>query len=238
MKNKIYNINREEIIQYTIKCTVLNASPFLYLEGYTFHYDIENDMIVLDKMKKSLKKRKVVLPDLFDAIGPYVFNNNKLIEEIDAKNIKSLFSHAIVNCCNLKKINLLDCQIFQRESIQLCKNIVKVYFCDNIKSLGHDFMDSNKCEYIFKNVYELSPYSFELIKDLKLKIKHINYFTFILNCPCYIIVDKIDSLDIDKSLSVYASESHKKRRFLQYNGDKEELYKILGKNYYNSFTII
>lgn len=210
-------LDRELIVEQTLRNYFLGESCIFSYNGYQFYYDIKTDFIVLKKINKKLIRKKLILPSFFEAIGTGALYNIKNLVSLDAKYIKRIYSNGIKGCGNLKWLDLSSCKYFEEESISGSKNLCKIVFNDTIDYLGKSFIDGQNCNYYFGDVNKLDIYCFEEIENLRLVGNNFNSLFYTNECNL-----KINHFDLIIPKFKYYIQLDNKR-VLSYGGTLMEL---------------
>lgn len=215
--------DRELIVEQTLRCNLLLENCIFNYNGYTFYYNIEDDLIVLKKVSKKIVSKKMILPPIFEAIDSYALSNLKNLVSLDAKYIKRIYFNGIKDCINLRWLNLSSCKYFGAEAISGSRHLCKIMFNELIDYLGESFIDGQNCTYYFKDIINLDSYSFKEIDNLRLVGNHFNSLFYANKCDI-----KINC--VDHVIANFKYYNRVNKRVLHYGGTLVELEQKLNVN--------
>lgn len=188
-------LDRELIVEQTLRSNLLGESSIFNYNGYKFYYDIKDDLVVLKGVSKKVVTKEMILPPIFEAIGTGALHSIKNIVSLDAKYIKKIYSNGIKCCTNLKWLDLSSCKYFDKEAISGSEKLCKILFNESIDYLGKSFIDGQNCTYYFGNVKNLDDYCFEKVRYLRLVGNSFNNL-FYTN-ECNIKINYFDKIKIN-----------------------------------------
>lgn len=210
-------LDRELIVEQTLRYNFLGESCIFNYNGYKFYYDIKDDLVVLKNVSKKIVAKEIILPPIFEAIGTGALHSLKNLVSLDAKYIKKIYSNGIKCCINLKWLNLSACKYFDKEAISGSEKLCKILFNDSIDYLGKSFIDGQNCTYYFGDANELDKYCFEKVSYLRLVGNRFNDLFYTNECNI-----KINYFDIIIPKFKYYTPLDNKR-ILNYGGTLMEL---------------